>query len=415
MGIKSALLLAFALTTLYVVNAEELPGWYTVNEPEVSRVKRELVDLHNGEFCVDVSEWGDVEYTPLEREKCSSTFDKVCEMKTERVCSEVTEIECDIVPFTNCIMAMNMTTYKSWKTVQKEFPKKTCTQGVSTVEHEKMMPNCKNVTKLNCVTLWKTDENGKQVWAGNEDCEPVTWRECKLEAVKVGFKVPKMECAEEKSIPWSDVEEDEKEAMTTSMTCTVDFATDCKPKVSEKCNAIEYMECNEVPTEVCEKDSIQQPNQTFLHKKKCLLPDDGSIPTSFIKAKKTENEIDGSGDSKDIEASESRRESQAQAAPQEGYGAAKPDTGYGSPRQERRLSKSLEQQAIEQRRVQTQQSQLRFRQQQQQQQVQLQQQRQARTFRGHAGQPRFQNRQGQAASAQANTRRTQNVKFNQGK
>ena len=70
---------------MYVVCGEELPGWYTVNEPEVSRVKRELVDLHNGEFCVDVSEWGEVEYEPIEREKCSSTFDKVCEMKTERV------------------------------------------------------------------------------------------------------------------------------------------------------------------------------------------------------------------------------------------------------------------------------------------------------------------------------------------
>ena len=142
-----------------------------------------------------------------------------------------------------------------------------------------------------------------------------------------------------------------------------------------------------------------------------------NIASSFSVARKTENEIDGSGDTKDIEASESRRESQAQAAPQAGYGAAKPDTGYGSPRQERRLSKSLEQQAIEQRRLQqqAQQQAQRFRQLQQQQQIQLQQQRQARTFRGHAGQPRFQNRQGQAASVQANNRRTQNVKFNQGK
>ena len=120
-----------------------------------------------------------------------------------------------------------------------------------------------------------------QVWAGNEDCEPVTWRECKLEAVKVGFKVPKMECAEEKSLPWSDIEEDEKEQMTTSMTCTVEYATDCKPQVSEKCNEIEYMECNEVPTEVCEKAEVQEPKQEFEHKKKCLLPDDGTLRKSM--------------------------------------------------------------------------------------------------------------------------------------
>ena len=60
-------------------------------------------------------------------------------------------------------MEMGPTKYKSWKTVEKQFEKKSCTEGVSTVQHEKMMPNCKNVTKLNCVTLWKTDEAGKQV------------------------------------------------------------------------------------------------------------------------------------------------------------------------------------------------------------------------------------------------------------
>ena len=102
-----------------------------------------------------------------------------------------------------------------------------------------------------------------------------------MEAVKVGFKVPKMECAEEKSLPWSDIEEDEKEQMTTSMTCIVEYATDCKPQVSEKCNEIEYMECNEVPTEVCEKADVQEPKQEFEHKKKCLLPDDGTLRKSM--------------------------------------------------------------------------------------------------------------------------------------
>lgn len=409
MGFKSSSLLVLALfATSY---AEELAGWYPVNGRTEDRVKRdasELVDLHNGEFCVDVSEWGDVEYTPLEREQCDSTFEKKCEMKTEQVCGEVTEIECEIVPFTKCLMEMGPTKYKSWKPVEKQFEKKSCTEGVSTVQHEKMMPNCKNVTKLNCVTLWKTDEEGKQVWAGNEDCEPVTWRECKLESVKVGFKVPKMECGVEKSLPWQDIEEAEKETMTTSMTCEVDYATDCKPKTSQKCNEIEYMECTEEEKQECPKTTVQMPTQEFEHKKKCLLPDDGTLPR-----KTAENEVEGSAD---IDTSESRRESASQAAPQAGYGAAKPDTGYGSPR-EGRLTKSLEQQALEQRRVQAQQQALRFRQQQQQQQIQLQQQRQARTFRGNVGQPRFQNRNGKAAqtSIQAHSRRAQNVKFQQGK
>ena len=130
----------------------------------------------------------------------------------------------------------------------------------------------------------------------------------------------------------------------------------------------------------------------------------------IIARKAAENEVEDANE--DIDASESRRDSQSQAAPQANYGAAKPDVGYGAPR-EGRLTKSLEQQALEQRRLQqAQQAALRFRQQQQQQQIQLQQQRQARTFRGHAGQPRFQSRKGKIAEAQANSRRTQNVKFN---
>ena len=92
-----------------------------------------------------------------------------------------------------------------------------------------------------------------------------------------------MNCAEvagkEGAVPFKDIEEIEKETMTTSMTCTVESATDCKPKVSEKCNVVEYMECHEVPTELCNKETIQEPTQTYEHKKKCLLPDDGSIRT----------------------------------------------------------------------------------------------------------------------------------------
>ena len=79
----------FQVIALFATSyAEELAGWYPVKEQTEDRVKRdasELVDLHNGEFCVDVSEWGDVEYTPLEREQCDSTFEKKCEMKTEQV------------------------------------------------------------------------------------------------------------------------------------------------------------------------------------------------------------------------------------------------------------------------------------------------------------------------------------------
>ena len=49
------------------------------------RYKRELVDLHDGEFCVDVSTFTEIKYNPVPREKCDSTFAKRCEDKTENV------------------------------------------------------------------------------------------------------------------------------------------------------------------------------------------------------------------------------------------------------------------------------------------------------------------------------------------
>ena len=43
------------------------------------------VDLHSGEFCVDVSTFGDIVFENQGREACDTTFEKVCETKTEQV------------------------------------------------------------------------------------------------------------------------------------------------------------------------------------------------------------------------------------------------------------------------------------------------------------------------------------------
>ena len=57
-----------------------------------------------------------------------------------------------------------------------------------------MLPECRNVTKQNCVTLWETDEQGNKQWAGTDSCEPVTWQECKLVPKEVTFIVPEITC-----------------------------------------------------------------------------------------------------------------------------------------------------------------------------------------------------------------------------
>lgn len=239
------------------------------------RLRRETQssDPHLGDFCVDVSTYGEITFTSEPRNKCDTTFEKQCEDKTEQICDEVTEMQCEIVPYTDCAMSMDATPYKTFKMVPQTYKKKVCKEGMDVVKHTKMMPDCYNVTKQNCITKWEEDENGKKVWAGNEACQPVTWSECKLVPRQVDFKVPKITCEDGEEIPYTDMEPVEDTQMTTKMTCEVKHTSDCKPVTSTKCNSISFQECAEVAIENCEEIDMKIPGQEREHKQKCLLPD----------------------------------------------------------------------------------------------------------------------------------------------
>ena len=100
-----------------------------------------------------------------------------------------------------------------------------------------------------------------QVWAGNEACEPVTWRECKLVPRQVDFKVPKITCEDGEDVPYQDMQDAEKTQMTTKMTCEVKHTSNYKPVTSTKCQSITYTECAEIPQETCETVQMQVPKQ----------------------------------------------------------------------------------------------------------------------------------------------------------
>ena len=55
------------------------------------------VDLHNEEFCVDVSTYQPVVWVEREGEECKTEFVKQCEDRTEEVCAEVTETTCQVL------------------------------------------------------------------------------------------------------------------------------------------------------------------------------------------------------------------------------------------------------------------------------------------------------------------------------
>ena len=123
--------------------------------------------------------------------------------------------------FSECTMGMEEQTAQQTKLAPKLFIERACKTGKKTVPHHKMVPECKNVTKQNCVTLWETDPNGDQVWAGKEDCEPVTWQECHLVPKEVKFIVPEVTCFEKERLWYHEPEPQNATEMTNTFTCVV--------------------------------------------------------------------------------------------------------------------------------------------------------------------------------------------------
>ena len=137
------------------------------------------VDLHNEEFCVDVSTYQPVVWVERDGEECKTEFVKQCEDKTEEVCAEVTETTCEVVyalhvflypplsqvvPYKECKAGVEPQLFSDTKLSPKKFIEKTCIQTKKTIPHKKLLPECRNVTKQNCVLTNKDqDSYGNQV------------------------------------------------------------------------------------------------------------------------------------------------------------------------------------------------------------------------------------------------------------
>merc|ERR1719228_1186244 len=240
---------------------------------------QEHVDLHNKEFCVDVSTYQPVVWVESEGEECHTNFVKKCEEKYEDVCADVTETRCEVVPFTECSMGLETQEFSETKLAAKKFVEKTCTQGQKTIPHQKLLPECRNVTKQNCVTLWEKDQYGKQVWAGKEGCEPVTWQECKLVPKDVKFIVPEITCSDKQELWYHQPEPKTDTRMTNTFSCEVKSTTHCTANTRPDCKAITWNECSEVPVTNCNNKNVHKPTQELLHRKKCLLPDEDPTPS----------------------------------------------------------------------------------------------------------------------------------------
>ena len=140
-------------------------------------------------------------------------------------------------------MGLESQEFSETKLAAKKFVEKACTQGQKTIPHQKLLPECRNVTKQNCVTLWEKDQYGKQVWAGKEGCEPVTWQECKLVPKDVKFIVPDITCSDHQELWYHEPEPKTDTRMTNTFSCEVKSTSHCKTQTRPDCKTITWNEC----------------------------------------------------------------------------------------------------------------------------------------------------------------------------
>merc|ERR1712096_304756 len=256
------------------------------------------VDLNKDEFCTDVSQYSDKYYEEEPDHCCTTMYIPNCEKKFKEVCMDVTDTICK--PFahpTNDIDIVNNPSPGNdngngngngnpgngnggpgTKAVLEELEADLfeCKPVDVVLSHIKQVPQCENKTSLNCETGWKV-VNGNKVWSGDEDCEEVTWQDCKLVEKEVPFHAVESRCGPANP---------PRESYATCKNKTVDVpvpvtrisfvqGTTCEPVTHRECVNMEYEDCSKpIRMEACSEVNVRKPKQDFIHKKKCLLPSD---------------------------------------------------------------------------------------------------------------------------------------------
>merc|ERR1719412_2830051 len=100
----------------------------------------EPVDLHNKEFCVDVSAYQPVVWAEREAEECSTVFVKQCQERKQNVCSTVTETRCEVRPYTECSLGQEPQQFNKTVLPPRLFVEKKCSKTTDTVPHKKYVP-----------------------------------------------------------------------------------------------------------------------------------------------------------------------------------------------------------------------------------------------------------------------------------
>merc|ERR1712096_129936 len=223
-----------------------------------------------GDFCSDVSFWDVIKYTSSTSKCCDTVAKEECKTRNKRVCEDATEIKCNTVGWAECATKIWPSQGKKCHVTYKDFPYKDCKEEKYSVQHHKEVPECKTVSKDNCVTDWNIDEHGNKVWGGKEKCKPVSWEECKIVTKPVDFPAVKTNCETVATIKWADFVQGTTEIVEMKQTCEVKSSVNCIPVVVNNCVDVRYTECELKGEDRCYSQTVYEPEQEKVHQKKCL-------------------------------------------------------------------------------------------------------------------------------------------------
>merc|ERR1712096_514146 len=253
------------------------------------------VDLNKEEFCTDVSQYSPKYYEDEVEVCCTTVYEPNCKKKVQKICMDVTNTICK--PFAKPNHGIDSQTNPGQgglpdngnKEDGPSGPKKPNTQCALDrdsvdlhackpkeviLKHIKKVPHCENKTSLNCETGWKV-VNGQKVWSGEEDCEEVTWQDCKLVDKEVDFPALESVCSPSPSEEYAAPANRTVNVKVPMPNFEIVQKPICEAVTTNECVDVPYDDCSEpIRKEECREFRVRKPKQDFIHKKKCLLPQD---------------------------------------------------------------------------------------------------------------------------------------------
>ena len=224
------------------------------------------------ENCVDISSYSEIQYNTSTADLCTFKVRRSCQTKTSPACVQIPIQECKANAYPDCKSVPFTQIMKDDASNTKTFVGKECHEtGSQTLFETHQKPVCETVEKEQCDSKWVVNEFGEKVWAGNENCQQVTWEDCKLVDVQTPISVPQYTCTDLPAVTYTLPSYAEVEVTGYRTECVPAANADCQTNYVQECTDLEYEECQDIIEPLCfSQMMVQIPYQTYDHRLKCI-------------------------------------------------------------------------------------------------------------------------------------------------